>query len=248
MISLANNNGLLTCAAYAFAPNRLHFCGPEKQRDLQEYLLLQKTDKGLFDILNHFETVAPYLQLIAKENNIKDMFDARVVDAYWVGNNLLESPSIRTYAAFLEDDLQLKKKLPRTGLTKVLSKLNGGMPYHTFHVLNIFRRTGHHAVPHTLSTMDQCRISWGKVVEIEKKDESDFGYIYIESPTLEYKKDQLVLGKPQKKRVFTFLKSLNSNDWVSVHWDIICQKITRLQKKHLEFFTQKALQLANLRA
>lgn len=247
MTSVVQGNGLLTCAAYAFAPNRLHFCGPEKQRDLQEYLLMQKTDQGLFDILNHFETVAPYLQLIAKENKIKDMFDSNVVDAYWVGNKLLESPSIRTYARFLEMDLQLKKKLPRTGMSNVLSKLNGGLPYHTFHVLNIFRRTGHHAIPHTLSTMDQCRISWGKVVEIEKKKSSEFGYIYIESPALEYKEDQLVLSKPQKRKVVTFLNSLNVNNWVSVHWDIVCQKITLMQKKRLEFFTHKALQLANQR-
>ena len=37
-----------------------------------------------------FEGAYPYLELIASENGIADPLDARVVEAYWLGNDLLE--------------------------------------------------------------------------------------------------------------------------------------------------------------
>ncbi len=37
----------------------------------------------------------PYLQLIARSNDIADPFDARVVEAYWIGNELLDGVEVR---------------------------------------------------------------------------------------------------------------------------------------------------------
>ena len=81
--------GLVTCARYSFAPNSLHYCGPEKQSDMRAYVSDSVTDQGLYDILNRFDTLYNYLQLIGTENDIRDPFDPRVVEAYWVGNSLL---------------------------------------------------------------------------------------------------------------------------------------------------------------
>ena len=45
-------------------------------------------------LIEKFNTLRPYLELIAKSNGIKDIFDDRVVQAYWIGNELLDKFTI----------------------------------------------------------------------------------------------------------------------------------------------------------
>src|SRR3989344_3683662 len=108
----AFQSGLLQCARYSFAPNQLHYCGPERQRDLEAYLELQLTDGGLVGILNQFDTLYKYLRLIASQNLIRHPFDPRVVEAYWLGNSLLTKAKYRPFADLLDNQLEFKKKLP----------------------------------------------------------------------------------------------------------------------------------------
>ena len=81
-----NHLGVLTCAHYAFPPNSLHYCGPHQSTTIKEYLQAQIAEPRLSTLLSQFETLYPYLQCIAEANNIKDPFDIRVVEAYWLGN------------------------------------------------------------------------------------------------------------------------------------------------------------------
>ena len=46
-------------------------------------------DQGLYELGQKFTGAYPYLRLIADANHIEDAFDDRVVEAYWVGNALL---------------------------------------------------------------------------------------------------------------------------------------------------------------
>src|SRR3990167_9993879 len=85
-----NKQGLLTCARYAFAPNYLKYCGPDENRTIFQYCAAQDADAGLRELLEEFGTLYPYLRFIAQANGIADPFDPRVVEAYWVGNRLLE--------------------------------------------------------------------------------------------------------------------------------------------------------------
>src|SRR3989344_7944280 len=161
-----DRSGLLTCSAYASPPNSLHYCGPEKQNDLLGYQQEQTSDRGLAEIIAEFQTLYPYLTLIAYENNIRDPFDPRVVEAYWIGNDLLTNVSMNKFYYHLRDTLKLKNKVKPKDLELLFGKLDDGMlPHHTFHVLNVFTRTGHHSVQHTLETMDACRIGWGTVIQ-----------------------------------------------------------------------------------
>ena len=82
--------GPLLFARYAYPPNELGYCGPTDPG-----ALLESASDG-FDLaeLAHLATgfagAWPYLELIAGCNGIADPLDARVVEAYWVGNPLLE--------------------------------------------------------------------------------------------------------------------------------------------------------------
>src|SRR5690242_18199578 len=82
-------------ARYAFMPNRLAYCGPDENRALFDYCIAGLTDGGLRGLLRKFTGAMPYLQLIAECNAIPDPLDGRVVEAYWLGNELLQGVEVR---------------------------------------------------------------------------------------------------------------------------------------------------------
>ena len=239
------NNGLLMCARYAFMPNKLQYCGGPNNNELFAYNTENITDPGLNQLLQEFQTLFPYLKLIAEANRIKDPFDYSVVEAYWLGNNLLDNvPLNRLYYHFI-DNLSLKKKLTPRDFEILVGKIpQGAIPHHCFHVLNIYFRTGHLAVPHTLLSMDSCRINWGKIIKVEDTE------IVVETQKLNYSNNKLQL-EPDKQKVLykllnkSFISNPHEQDLVSFHWGWVCEKISKNQMLNLKKYTQACLDIAN---
>jgi hypothetical protein len=241
-------DGILMCARYAASPNFFGYCGPDKSKNVQQHLLEDTSDAELKDILSEFETLYPYLCLISQENNLGDPFDLRVVEAYWLGNGLLKKVSCRRYWHFLDKTLLLGKKLSSKEhfLTKDKLRTFYLLPHHNSHVFNIFRRTGKIPINHTLKSMDNCRIGWGKI-----KTVNDQGLVKIKSRYLKWDKF-LYLGDNwveteiksgyQNKR---FVQSLKPGDWVSFHWGYLCDRITLRQAKNLAYYTRWAINYFN---
>jgi hypothetical protein len=71
------------------------YCGCDDNRTLFEYGIENATDGGLSPLLRRFTGALPYLQLIARAKGIADPFDPRVVEAYWIGNQLLDGVEVR---------------------------------------------------------------------------------------------------------------------------------------------------------
>lgn len=244
-----NQTGLLRCARYSFAPNHFHYCGPDKQSDMFAYVTSGVSDSGLGEILNRFDTLYKYLVLIASQNGIRDPFDPKVVEAYWLGNSLLKQVKVRQFAEHLKESLELKKKTKPQQLDSLLNKTVDGVPHHTFHVLNVFVRTGHLVIGQTLSTMDNCRISWGKVVGYAGSANGKKTLtLIIESTPLVYEKNILRLGKPVKKTVATLLNSVQVGEFVTCHWGFVCEKISSIALKRLANYTRLAIELFNASA
>lgn len=232
--------GLLQCSRYAFGPNSLHYCGPEKQTDLHAYITQNSVNNGLVEILNRFETLYPYLVLIASQNYIRDPFDRRVVEAYWLGNTLLQGVQKKAFGDHLVEALSLKKKIPVKHFSPMMDRVISGVPNHTFHVMNIYIRTGHHAILHTLSTMDECRISWGRVVQKYNKQ-----YI-VETKPIQYARESLTLGREVKKMVTSLSVTPKVGDWVSIHWGYVCDVLSVRQYRNLMKITDMAMTHANM--
>ncbi len=229
-------NGLTLCGRYAFAPNLYHYCGPEKQSDLLGYLHEQHTDPGLSEILSQFDTLYAYLILIASENNIRDPFDRRVVEAYWLGNALTQHVTKKALVSHVENALEVRKKMSHSNFASLATSLmSHGMPTHTDHVLSIYMRTGHHAITHTLSTMDQCRISWGKVMSVNGVT------VVARVEPLVYENESLRLGVPQLLTLSCVDVAASVGDWVSIHWGYVCAVLSATQVKNLRMFTLRAL-------
>jgi hypothetical protein len=237
--------GLERCVRYSHPPNSFRYCGPERQDDVRGYARGHAADGGLSDILTGFDTLYRYLIFIAGENGIKDPFDPKVVSAYWLGNALLFNARYRALERHLTDSLNLKKTLTAAHYAELISKLDLGVPHHTFHVLNVFRRTGHAAIPHTLSTMDACRISWGTVTAVMPTGGGAGRRLVVTTRPLAYARDRLTLGAPVSKHVQDVSGAASTGDAVSLHWGYVCDTISNAEMNNLRYFTDIAITLAN---
>ena len=234
------------CSRYSFGPNRLHYCGPDANREIFSYIKEGTNDPGLEILLRAFKTMYPYLRLIADANNIRDPFNSRVVEAYWLGNRLLETVEKKKYYQNLLEEQEIKKRVGRKSFEEIAAKIiHGAVPHHSFHVLNIWRRTGHLEREHTLESMDQCRISWGSVSAV------DGPFISVKTEPLIYENGKLKLGNPVFQRVTRNLESFGNitevavGDIISIHWGIPCEVITPQQTASLKKYTLESIDFAN---
>lgn len=241
-----NKDGSLLCARYAFMPNKLRYCGGDKNSLLYQYTSSFYQDPGLNELLEEFETLYPYLKLIAYKNKIINPFDERVVEAYWIGNGLLKNIQAKDLFSHIVDVQKLKKKLKPDILDKVIGILpSGAFPHHSFHVINIPKRTGYYPVNHTIETMDKCRIGWGKVIMVKKFK------LRVLTRLLEIKNNKIGWGEAIEKEYIWqlgnkgFIKNIKKGDWVSLHWDFVCDRISKIQLQNLKYYTQLSINLAN---
>ena len=118
--------------------------------------------------------------------------------------------------------------------------------HHSFHVLNVFTRTGHRTIRHTVETMDECRISWGEILSSDVKAQNS--KLKLKTQKLIYSGGKLKLVPGEKEVLVaqeSLVKRLNPGDWVSVHWGIVCDKLSQPVVERLKFYTEYHLKLAN---
>jgi hypothetical protein len=239
-------DGVMRCSRYAFGPNRLHFCGPDANREIWDYLNAGFTDFGLQKLLKGFEALYPYLKYIAHEHHILDPFDPRVVEAYWLGNELLRETDKRTLHTHFTDTFRLKDKLPIAQYRLLEDRIGHGMlPNHNFHVLNVPKRMGHQEVEATIDFKDACRVSWGTVTAV-----SGPTITLSYEPLLEIE-GKLVLGTPVEKKVMRRLEAdydiemLQPGHLVTLHWDVPCEVVSPEDVARLREYTRESMRIAN---
>lgn len=234
--------GSLRFIRYGFMPNQLRYCGGDDHRTLFEYGVHNVVDGGLDPLLRAFTGALPYLRLIASANAIADPFDARVVEAYWIGNDLLDHVEVRQlYDALLE---RFGAQLQGRTRDWVLGKAPAGArPHHNFHVFDVHSRVGE--LGHSLHTMDQCRVSWGQVTEVDGAE------LVVARRPLTLREGKLTLGAAEPTRVLRqiegrgFADAAAPGDWVSLHWGWVCEVLTPRQQANLVNCTDDHLRLAN---
>ncbi|TME96696.1 MAG: hypothetical protein E6I52_20630 [Chloroflexi bacterium] len=241
-VTLAPLEGTLRFIRYAFMPNRLRYCGGDDNRTLFDYGMEGASDGGLPPLLRKFSGAVPYLKLIARANGLADPFDARVVEAYWIGNELLEGVEVRQlYDALLE---RFGKQLSGRTRDLVLGKAPAGAhPHHSFHVLDVHSRVGE--MDTTLASLDACRVSWASVIGVEGAE------LLVSRPPLLLQQARLTLGAPEQTRVLHqvdgrgFADRAQPGDWVSLHWGWVCEVLGQREQANLERVTRYHLMLTN---
>ncbi len=119
----------------------------------------------------------------------------------------------------------------------------GARPHHNFHVFDVHSRVGE--LENTLETMDQCRVSWGRVASV------DGPKLVVERRPLVLEEGKLALGPSQVVRVVRqvegrgFADAAAPGDWVSLHWGWVCEVLTPRQQANLARYTHDHVRLAN---
>ena len=208
----AEINGLLKASKYSAIPNRLGFCGPTKSfQKLEEFVASPSKERsiGAKGILQRFNALFPYLELIASSNSLQP-FDERVVESYWIGNELLERVPKRELQKTV---FSLQKfGLPqRIAEKKAAGIVDGMFPHHSFHVLYI-NFINPNLKP-LISNLSNCLVQWGKVKKVR---ESQF---LVKAEQLLFESGQLKLKEKIRNVDKGFVQQVAKNDFVSIHWN-----------------------------
>jgi len=237
-------SGPKIAALYGLIPNSLGLCGLVKdQKKLREFIGGKLCIPEIIPALKRFQGAYPYYELIARKNKIQaGPLNKRVVEAYWLGNELLEKITV--------DDLRdlIVKRFSGPGLLKkeaaiakakkipVVSK-----PHHSFHVLVLGAVTGSIDFEGRTELKDICRVGWGRIKKF-KVQSSKFKIILEYNPLVG--KEKIRLGKAIKKEINwdkTILPEVRIGDWVSFHWNYAIQILNEENIINLYKYTKNTL-------
>ncbi len=242
-------SGVLLHAKHAFMPNSLGYCGPDENAIMQRGLESGKPGEEVVSSLRKFEAAYPFLKLIARSSG-REVFDYSVPEAYWIGNSLLRSVSVPEFYSFSHRELRGKDE----GRTRELFRqLDGsGVPHHTFYVMSTYAAStatdgpdlGSESQKKLAGLIDDCRISWGKVVRVGKKD------LVVAARQVKFADGLLVLGSPATRRVdynpdVRPFGSVKAGDTVSLHWNYACDVLNGRQARNIAKYTREDLSLVN---
>lgn len=242
----AVDSGPVLFARYAYPPNELGYCGPEDSQAILEYADSGVTDGGLVQLDRGFDGAWPYLELIAGMAGIPDPLDPAVVEAYWVGNDLLGRVDPLVLLRGLDE--RFRRRVSADGWARVAERvMAGAVPHHTFHVFCVYPwvgllRSGAHE--HALMVLDRCRIRWGEVLTLDGDTAT------VSSRPLVLERDQLDLGAPRPEVVrvafngHRLARDLHPGDHVALHWDWVCDRLTPEQERRLAGVTRHHLAVA----
>lgn len=236
--------GLKMFARYAYPPNERGYCGPDDHRALLEYRNAGLADDGLAELARAFHGPWPYLKLMAEKTGAGDPFSRKVVEAYWVGNELLDRVGTSDFGNTVEERFRPRVGRKWPGMAEAVP---GGIPHHSFHVFVTYPWVGllDSGRGEPLRILDRCRIRWGKV-------ESVLGdRAVVQSRPLLWDGRQLYLGEPRPESAILsvdglgFHDPLAPGDWVSLHWEWVCDRLTRRQLVDLQRFSARQLDMTN---
>ena len=233
--------GVQLAARFSLATNRLKYCGPaEAEPALYRTIVEGKDLEASRTNLLRFEALEPYLTAIAAKHG-RDPLDHDVVEAYWIGNELLEDFTREDFFGILE--VLTRRGLPRTMADTFAAHLpQRPLPHHTFHVayVGVGNVTGH--VKTTLPNMEACRPSWGRVLRVDKNR------LEVEKPALAYSRGRISIGAPHRETVAydpRMLSQVRKGDHVALHWSWPALVLSDRQLAALKEYSERSLEAAN---
>ena len=235
-------DGATLFSRYAFPPNHLGYCGPADTGLIGE--LIVAGEDGLEEmrhVIPDFDGAWPYLELIAACAG-RDPLDPEVVEAYWLGSPLLERTDMLLMGNSIEERFRRRAGHDWDAVTAGLS--SGARPNHSFHVFCIYPWVGllkSGMVDPALQVLDRCRIRWGVVKgSVDSK-------VLVRSRSLQWDGRSIGLGPEMVESVSPAVDAvpLEPGELVAMHWDYVCQRITRGQLVQLEHYHNLHLGIVN---
>jgi hypothetical protein len=220
-------DGAVLFARYAYPPNALGYCGPADAGGL----LRPGAADEIARRARRFDGAWSYLEFIAESAGYADPLDVRVVEAYWIGNDLLDRVDPAALVGRLLDRFAGQSGGTwRTAVSRALA-------HHSFQVFEVYpwaallRASGS---PTAVSVLDQCRIRVADVVRVDDETAT------VRSRPLIWTGTTLAPGPPGDSEVRwsdggrALIPRPSPGDRVAVHWDWLCDTITAAQSDRIE--------------
>lgn len=221
-------SGALTFARYAFPPNDLGYCGPDDARAM----LVPGAVEEIGRRARRFEGAWVYLEVLAEAAGSEDLLAEEVVEAYWVGNDLLDAVD----PAHLGARLRERFRGQRGGTWQDAGAR--ARAHHSFQVLEVYPwastlRAGLPPGP-AIDVLDRCRIRTGEVTEVDGE------LVAVTSRVLAWDGVDLAPAAAAPERARWSVDGLSLidvpvvGDLVALHWDWVCDILTHEQADRLE--------------
>lgn len=220
--------GALLFARYAFPPNELGYCGPEGAHAM----LKPDAVEDIAERARQFDGAWVYLEFLADVLGTDDPLAFEVVEAYWVGSDLLE----RAASDALVDRLLTRFASQKGGTWR--GSASRALPHHSYQVFEVYPwaemlRAGLPPGP-AVEVLDRCRIRSGVVRAIEG------GSVKVSTSPLDWDGARLAAGPVVEERARWSVDGLSLipepavGDVVALHWDWVCDVLTAPQADVVE--------------
>ncbi|MFZ5424945.1 MAG: DUF6390 family protein [Patescibacteria group bacterium] len=230
--------GLQLVARFALPPNSMGYCGRDSAPEKFKKCFIHGECVDIEEEVTKFIVLNPYLQTISKVTGLP-FCSKKVVECYWLGNDLIHEFKIEHYNLLLDEFL--KQGVPTWFVEELREKQpKKFIPTHLFQVMHVGVGKASGTVPFNLESINSCMIRWGQVLSISSNtftaltkyitQKSDGNYFISQvEETFEYVSD--------------FLPNLSVGDIVAVHWKQPVKILTNAEVENLVKWTNNVLQV-----
>lgn len=243
-----NTVGAWLFARYAYAPNRLGYCGPMRSQLLLRYGATGTADADLRALASQFHGAWIYMETMAELTGLGDPLDRRIVESYWLGGGLTRDIDAHTLGEALLARIDRQTGHCWAHLdTQTLDEATADHCFHVFAVYPWSRLLGPEHYEQPLHVLDNCRIRWGTVLA------SKGDVLVVRSRHLTWDGSRLGLSQPRMETVahavdgLSFLPDVVAGDRVAMHWDWACDRLSDHQVAALRSATLNQIETTNRR-
>jgi len=225
---------------YAFITNKKEYCGAQDAFKSFQAFLEKPSEQNantVRSLFPSFEGLYAYLTLIAHSNG-RDPLDSEVIEAYWIGNALLDAISLSQLQRMIRDQLGAPRLLPKRVAEEKASKLKESLfPNHAFHVLYINFMTS--KVAPIQAHLNNCLIHAGRVESIHDEN------LTVKGTWLSVNERGFSIGEMVREVQQGRLPNPREGDWISIHWNEAVETLSFEEVKRLQYYTDENMQRIN---
>lgn len=235
------SKALKLASLFSYSPNHKGYCGRDSAGDAFTQCITKSKCDTVSQELKHFIVLYPYLKTIATLAGLSP-FDYKVIEAYWIGNKLLEDMPMSGYEILLKE---FKKQGVPPWLIDSLKKKKPEkfIPNHLFQVLHVGVGQASGSVPFDLKSINSCMIRWGEVTTRSEEG------IELMLTKLTKSKERYKLTSVKEKYSIDACPffSPRVGDTVAVHWGHVVKKLTKREETNLTYWTKQTLKFSEKR-
>ncbi len=227
--------GVVMCSRFAFSPD----LGSDAEA-LYTYVINKKDDEGAKAIIKKY-SVYTMLRLISGKN-LCDAFDPRVIEAYWLGNDLLAKIGSEELGLIIKNyGWVINKEVDKLIFGNMQLPIDQRMaPHHSLSVLLGAMRMKEYS-PDIIEQINNSLIMWGNVKEVHQDSLLVLRSQLVKQDTfaIEENKEESVSYDP------AFVGPVQQNDVVAIHHGMVVTPLQLMQLAALKRYTERNITVFN---